>query len=93
MSKIKWTDKKSNEEILTDIEEERSLMNTIVTRKKKWIGHILRGNSLLRLIIEGQMKGRKTRGRPRTGMLDLLKGTSSYANMKRLALDRDKWRS
>ena len=35
MSKIKWTDKKSNEEILMDIEEERTLMDTIIKRKKK----------------------------------------------------------
>ena len=93
MSKIKWTDKKSNEDVLMDIEEERALMDTITKRKKKWIGHILRGNSLLKLTIEGQMKGSKTIGRPRTGMLDLLKGIGGYTNMKQLAQDRDKWRS
>ena len=49
MSKIKWTDKKSNEEILMDIEEERTIIDTIIKRKKKWIGHILQGNSLLKL--------------------------------------------
>ena len=86
-------DRQEIEEILMDLEEERTLMDTIIKRKKKWIGHILGGNSLLKFIIEEQMKGSKTRGRPRTGMLELLKGTSGYTNIKRLAQDRDKWRS
>ena len=75
ISKIKWTEKKPNEEILTDIEEERSLMNIIVTRKKKWTYRTYPKRKQPSKI-EGQMKGRKIRGRPRTGMLDLLKGTS-----------------
>jgi len=32
---------------------------------RKWIGHMLRGDSLLRTIIKGKMEGKKTRGRPR----------------------------
>jgi len=30
--------------------------------KGKWIGHMLRGDSLLRTAIEGEMEGKKTRG-------------------------------
>jgi len=34
-------------------------MNIIRTRQKNWIGHILRGNSLQRGLIEKEWKGRE----------------------------------
>jgi len=37
---------------------------------KKWIGHTLRGESLLKTVIEGKMLGKRSRGRPRQMMLD-----------------------
>jgi len=43
------------------VDEKRSLMDihVIRTRQKNWIGHILRGNSLQRAIMEGRMEERK----------------------------------
>jgi len=35
-------------------------MDIISTRQKNWIGHIMRGDSILREIMEGRMKGEKT---------------------------------
>ena len=69
--RVSWTDHKTIEEILETIGEERSLMRTIKTRQKKWIGHTLRGESLLKTVIEGKMLGKRSRGRPRQMMLDL----------------------
>ena len=40
------------------IGEERSLIRTIKTRQKKWIRHTLRGESLLKTVIEGKMLGK-----------------------------------
>jgi len=34
------------------------------------LGHIMRGDSLLRTIIEGRMEGKKERGRPRMILLE-----------------------
>src|SRR6218665_1281604 len=74
MEKVSWTEHKTNEEILEEIletiREERSLIRTIKTRQKKWIGHNLRGESLLKTVIEGKMLGKRSRGRPRQTMLD-----------------------
>ena len=48
----------------------------------RWIGHILRHDSLLRDIIEGRMKGKVTRGRKRLQMLsDVI--SKSYEDLKR----------
>src|SRR6218665_1902005 len=60
------------------VQEERSLMDVIWSRKKNWIGHILRGESLLREVIEGRMIGKRQRGRKRLGMLNEFLKESSY---------------
>ena len=91
MERVSWKDKKTNEQILTEIGEQRSILYKILNRKKNWIGHVVRGHGLLKQVIEGRMEGRRGRGRPRTGMLDDLKETS-YVNMKRRAEDREAWK-
>ena len=50
-------------------------------KDKGWIAHISRHESLLLDIIEGQMKGRPTRGRRRLQMLDML-ARDDYVAMK-----------
>ena len=76
MERVSWEDKKTNEEVLCSVGEERSLIDTIRKRKKNWIGHVVRGEGLLKLVLEGRMEGRKTRGRPRVSMIDdLLEGS------------------
>ena len=61
----------SNEEVQAKVEENRQIMKT-QQRQHRWIGHILRHESLLLDIIEGRMKGRPTRGRKRLQMLHML---------------------
>jgi hypothetical protein len=91
MEKISWTEKKSNDEVLQIVGEERKMVETVIKRKKNWIGHVLRHEGLLREVIEGKMEGKRPRGRPRIGMLEELK-EGSYGEMKRRAEDRDSWK-
>src|SRR5258708_39887187 len=93
LEKISWMDKKSNEEVLTIVNENRCLIRTIYQRKKNWIGHVLRGDGLLRDVLEGRMLGKRLpRGRrPRRGMIDdLMEGW--LVKMKRRAEGRQEWR-
>ena len=91
LERISWMDKKSNEEVLTMVNENRCLIRTIYQRKKNWIGHVLRGDGLLRDVLEGRMLGKRPRGRPRRGMIDdLMEG--SFVKMKRRAEGRKEWR-
>lgn len=92
MEKISYTERITNEEVLRRIGEGRQLLNVIRNRKKNWIGHILRGEGLVREVIEGRMEGKRSRGRPRTGMLDDLI-VKSYGDTKRRAENRNEWRS
>jgi hypothetical protein len=70
MERISWAEHKTNGEILDMVGEKRSMIGTIRSRQRKWIGHIVRGDTMLRKIIEGRMEGRKTCERPRRMILD-----------------------
>ena len=91
MEKISWKDHRTNEEVLRLVDEDRQIVTTIVRRKKNWIGHIVRGHSMLKDVIEGRMEGKRPRGRPRLDMLNELK-ENLYDSMKRLAENSGQWR-
>jgi len=62
-------------------------------RQKRWLGHILRHDSLLRITLEGQsLQRKKAYGRPRTMLLDWLlnteEGDISDEELKKFAKDR-----
>ena len=81
-----------NVEVLERVGERRLLMNTIIKRKKNWIGHVLRGEGLMKEVMEGRLVGKRGRGRRRIGMLDSLQEDGTYVTMKRKASDRTMWR-
>ena len=104
LEKVNWSDRISNEEVLTMVNESRCLIETIRQRKKNWVGHVLRGNGLLRDVLEGRMLGKAQVGRRREKMLDDLmivpiEGSKkkekvlSYRKLKIKAEDRSGWRS
>lgn len=89
---IKWQDKIRNEEVLNRVGEERQILRTVKNRKRSWLGHILRRDCLQRRIMEGELEGKRSRGRKRNGMLtDMLNGRS-FEQMKEDAQDRVAWR-
>ena len=57
--RVKWTKHKTNEEVLGMVQKKRVLINKIRDRQKKWIGHVLRSDSLLRTVWEGRMEVKK----------------------------------
>jgi len=67
------------------------ILDTVQHHKLRWIGHILRHDSLLCDIIEGRMKGKVTRGRKRLQMLSDVT-SKSYEELKREVEDRSWWK-
>ena len=53
----------SNEEVLNRVTEKRCLIKVILQKEQNWIGHILRGNSLLKEVMEERILGRTQKGR------------------------------
>ena len=48
------------------------MAETIVRRKKNWIGHIMRGDGLMKEVMEGKIEGKRGPGRKWIGMIDEL---------------------
>lgn len=92
LAKVNWSDRKTNVEVLEMVGEERILIETIMRRKKNWMGHVLRGEGLLLEVTEGRFEGKRGKGRPRVKMLDDMI-EDSYASMKRKAQNRARWRN
>jgi len=63
-------------------------MEIIRTRQKNWIGHILRGNSLQREIMEGRTVG--NRGRPRQKLMDWMM-EYAYGKLEEKSQHREEW--
>jgi hypothetical protein len=84
MVNISWNDRVRNEEVVHRVKEERNVIHTVRRRKANWIGHILRGNCLLKHVIEGKIKvGIKVavrQGRRRKQLLYELKETNVIVN-------------
>jgi hypothetical protein len=73
---ISWTDRVRTAEVLHGVNEDGDVLHTVIRRKANWFGHILRGNCLLKRLIEGKIGGRievtGIRGRRRKQPLDEL---------------------
>lgn len=94
--KISWTQRKTNEEVLEQIQERRRIWRHITKRRTQTIGHILRRDGLIKTIIEGKVNGKNPKGRPRLQFIKQIiqdSGSNSYEEMKRKALDRGKWKA
>ena len=89
---ISWQDLVSNDRVLEMVEDERALMMVVRERHKRWLGHILRGNSLLKLAIEGRYVGKPKRGRKCEMFINYLQGDEPYHVLKRRAENREEWR-
>jgi len=53
MMKVSWTEHKTNEEVLQMVDTEKEMINTLRSQQKRWLGHILIHDSLLRITLEG----------------------------------------
>ncbi|KAL4149828.1 hypothetical protein QTP88_003684 [Uroleucon formosanum] len=97
MLRVSWVERRTNENVLNEINETWKILSTIKERRCNMIGHVLRHEEeLLYIIIEGKMNGKRDRGRPRTSCIKKMisdAGLANYKELKRLAENRDEWRN
>ena len=71
LEKRSWRDKINTDEVFERVNEEKCLIKTIRQRQKNWIEHTLRGDGLLREVMEGRLNWKKRAGKPRKGIRGL----------------------
>ena len=86
MEKISGTYRVGNEEVLQAAKEEMNILHILKRKKCNWVGHILHWNCLLKRVIEGKVEERikapGRRRRRRKQVLDDLKETREFWNLK-----------
>jgi hypothetical protein len=97
MEKISWTDRRQNEEVLHRVKEERNILHNIKRRTANWNDHILPRSYLLKHVIERKIEGgievTGRRGIRHKQILDDLKETRAYWELKEKTLHRTLWRT
>ena len=96
MWRVPWTARRTNVEVLQMANTSRTLLTTIRKRQLKYLGHVLRGQSLEKDCLLGMVEGTRARGRQRMKYMDGLKtllGCGSVGEVARLAEGREDWRS
>ena len=73
MLRVPWTARMTNEEVMRRAGVTRLLMTTIRRRQLGYVGHLLRGRSIVKDCLLGMIDGRRARGRQRMKYLDGLK--------------------
>ena len=66
MLKISWTEKVTNQEVLSRMKMEKRLFAIIQIIKLKYFGHINRHSSMQTTLLNGRVNGKRGSGRPRT---------------------------
>ena len=93
MMKISWSEKQTNEEVLTLADEQLYIIPTIKKRKITYFCHMIRLNNIHRLLLKGPLEGKRSRGRQRTEWMTNITETTGmrYEDLVRLAQDREPW--
>ena len=92
--RISWTEKKTNDEVLRRITCKDRLLDILNRRKLKFVGHVMRSESLEKNLLTGMVIGNRRRGRPKTRLSDNIKDICglTMVQVERKAQDRVEWR-
>ncbi len=93
--RITWTEKKMNTEVLRRINCKERLLETFNKRKLKFVGHVMRSESMEKNLLMGMVMGNRGRGRPKTRLSDNIRDICglTMVEVERRAQDRVGWRN
>ena len=96
MLRVSWTEHRTDESILTELNTTRQLLGFVVRRKLSFFGHTIRdgGCELVKCMIKGKVSRKRRRGRPKMSYSSNITKWMSE-NMERITRetqDRAGWR-
>ena len=95
IGRTSWKEKKTNKEVLKTFKMKKELPREIKVRQIKYFGHIKRHDTLLKILLEGKVKGRRARGRQRYKSVNNITRWTVYSLVEYTTKTRDRgcWRS
>ena len=63
--RVPWTERRSNQSILKEINPENSLEGLMIKLKFQQFGHLIRADSLEKSLMLGKIEGKRRRGQQR----------------------------
>lgn len=96
MLRIPWTAHRTNISILQELklEPKDHLLSTVQRQILKFFGHIVRSDGIKKLVIQGKVDGKRSRGRSPMRFIDQVKSFTNLPmeEVMRTAEDREVWR-